>query len=261
MKYYVIGTPFPDWKIHFQANSNITYIDSLDLINHKEKYIIIPICPNDYIRYNPNKLIFYTKFTDIIKLNNKGYFAEFMKIFFPDYIPLTIYYKVNDIIYKSNITKPTMIIKPTIGCAGINTKIIDSDSYLQNINLYHSADNIVISEYIEHDNIYAGHFLIINGILIDKIYFYLENIKNKIYCGRLRNYKVSDKLPCNDDIFLLILNKINYSGFACIDFTIKAGKIYIFEINPRMGGSLVFNLIYFNRFFVKLKNYYSKKIL
>ena len=94
-------------------------------------------------------------------------------------------------------------------------------------------------------------------VIIDKIYFYVNKTINKIYKGRVKNYEVTCGLPCDESIFINIFAKLNYSGFACVDFTIYNGKISIFEINPRIGGSLVFNVIYFNRFFTKLIEYYN----
>ena len=58
---------------------------------------------------------------------------------------------------------------------------------------------------------------------------------------------------CSDDIiFSCIFNDLNYSGFACADFTIHNNKIIIFEINPRPGGSLIHNEKYLNIFLDKL---------
>ena len=54
------------------------------------------------------------------------------------------------------------------------------------------------------------------------------------------------------EIFKDIFKMLNYSGFACVDFTIVNEIPYIFEINPRPGGSLIRNETYFNRFITKL---------
>lgn len=262
MKYYVINVPFIDWTIHFKNNHNITYVDSINSIDFTENCKIIPICPNDFIRHNMIKLLFYTDLYNISILNNKGLFAKFMMENFKDYIPLTIYYNVNNkLIYNSKITSPIMILKSTMGAGGMNVKIIKDSDFPKNIEECKIIKNFVVSEYIKHSILYVAHFLIIKGILIDKIYFYLEIKSDTIYQGRVKNYKVCEQLPYNDNIFTKIFNKLNYSGFACIDFTILNNKIYIFEINPRIGGSLVFNIIYFHRFFFKLVKYYDENNL
>ncbi|MCF6170327.1 MAG: hypothetical protein L3J66_05040 [Bacteroidales bacterium] len=47
------------------------------------------------------------------------------------------------------------------------------------------------------------------------------------------------------DIFTQILSRLNYEGVGCIDYKVKDGKPLIFEINPRVGGSLPLDV---NRF-------------
>jgi predicted ATP-grasp superfamily ATP-dependent carboligase len=39
--------------------------------------------------------------------------------------------------------------------------------------------------------------------------------------------------------FEKIFTKLKYTGFACIDFKMINSKIKIFEINPRLGGTIV----------------------
>lgn len=253
MNLYIVNAPFNDWKIHLYNNLYIKYIENYNEIDKLKKYKIIPICPNDFIRYSTIELLFTNDVIKVNVLNNKGLFADFMMKHFNDYIPKTIYFNINDKqIYDSGLIYNKMIQKPIIGCASHNTRIVKD---------IEKTKNIVVSEYIAHDVIYAGHFLFINNQLIDKIYFYKEIKENCIYKGRLRQYKVCNNLICNDDIFIKIFKKINYSGFACIDFTICDGKIYIFEINPRIGGSLIFNIKYLNQFLynlvLNLKNIYD----
>jgi predicted ATP-grasp superfamily ATP-dependent carboligase len=93
--------------------------------------------------------------------------------------------------------------------------------------------------------------LILNGKIIDKVYFYNTNDdKNLIKKGKITNYQVTEKLlnELDDSIFDMIFDNLKYSGFACIDFTIKNENIIIFEINPRPGGSLIYNKKYFDKF-------------
>jgi len=41
---------------------------------------------------------------------------------------------------------------------------------------------------------------------------------------------------------------LEYNGFACADFIVENGEIIIFEINPRIGGSLIQNREKLNEF-------------
>jgi predicted ATP-grasp superfamily ATP-dependent carboligase len=49
------------------------------------------------------------------------------------------------------------------------------------------------------------------------------------------------------DIFSDLLNAIGFEGLCCIDYKVKNGIPYIFEINPRFGGSLSFYFFSFLR--------------
>jgi predicted ATP-grasp superfamily ATP-dependent carboligase len=244
MKLYIINAPFDNWKFHLYNNFYVKYIENYHDLDKSSDYKIIPICQNDFVRYTSKELLFTNDTTIVNILNNKGLFAKFMMQYFNEYIPKTIYFNVNDKeIYDSKITLQKMIQKPTLGYASQNTKIINEIT---------KNKNIVVSECIIHDVIYVGHFLFVNNTLIDKIYFYKNINKNCIYKGLIRQYKVCNELFCDDGIFIEIFKKLGYSGFSCIDFTICNNKIYIFEINPRIGGSLIFNIKYLNKFLYSL---------
>lgn len=71
-------------------------------------------------------------------------------------------------------------------------------------------------------------------------------------------YQIKQNMQ-NDNIFNKIFKKLDYSGFACANFIINSNKILIFEINPRIGGSLIHNKEYFMKFLNKLYNLYKNK--
>jgi predicted ATP-grasp superfamily ATP-dependent carboligase len=74
----------------------------------------------------------------------------------------------------------------------------------------------------------------------------INNNKNLIKKGGITNYTVLDDI--NYNTFENIFNHLQYTGFASSDFIIKDNKIIIFEINPRLGGSLVHNKLFINKF-------------
>ena len=245
--YCIINSPFPDWKKNLQKNNKITYFDNIiniDISNYK----IIAIAIEDYkLYYNLENNIFNNDLHNIEILNNKSLFGNYMKEKFIEYIPIIYYYNYNDNTY---INKPfeniLLIIKPNIGCAsyGIELGYNIFDKFTQ---------NCIISKYIPHTIYYSGHFLVLNGIIIKKVYFY-ANKPNKqlIIKGMITNYEITDnlndKLNIDDTIFDKIFIDLKYSGFACVDFIISNNNIIIFEINPRPGGSLIHNNEYFNIF-------------
>ena len=136
-----------------------------------------------------------------------------------------------------------MIIRNNYGSGGQHT---------YKINKILKADNILISKYIYHDTNYVGHFLVNKGIIIKKCYFYAEN-NFIIKMGKIVDYNIKYDIDIKyEDIIEQIFLKLEYSGFACIDFTIYDNNIILFEINPRLGGSLVSNTDVFITFIEKL---------
>ena len=114
---------------------------------------------------------------------------------------------------------------------------------LDQIYILYEKENLpnrVISKYIDHTVYYVGHFIVKNGQIIKKIYFRTHNNDPLlIKCGAITDFDILNNLGLyNDDIYSNIFTKLNYSGFACADFTIIDNNIIIFEINSRIGGSL-----------------------
>jgi len=223
MTYCIVNLPFGDWIPHL-LNFDI---QPFEIPGRK----IIPLGYSD----NPNSLFKNSKKTIDI-LNNKILFAKFMMLNFVKNIPKCMYYNFEDI-FISEETVPKMIQKPAFGHSSIGIKIVSEIEPLE---------NIVVSEYIDHEKYYAGHHLVKNGKIIKQIFFErTTDCENFIERSCLRNFNVVD---INDSIFEEIFTSLNYSGFACSNFIIHEEKILFFEINPRLGGSLVHNEKYFSEF-------------
>lgn len=118
-------------------------------------------------------------------------------------------------------------------------------NYIRNVedfSKYKIGDDHVKQEYIHSDNYHVGQYIIKNGIILKK-YFYMVNIdpsKINIAKGKLLEYnKVTLE---NDEIFVELFKYLNYTGFACANFTIVDNVIKIFEINPRIGGTFISNI-------------------
>ena len=251
IKFLVINIPFSDWGEFLEKNNKIVCIEEKDIDKYDNTFKILPLCITDYIKYNNyENNIFKNNLDNINILNNKCKFGKYMLNNFIDNISPIYYYNFDNETYVNNIEfnnikSKKMIIKPDIGCAGLGINIV----YDINNNL----KNCIISKYIEHTEYFVGHFLVLNGIIYDKIYFY-SNYKytDGIKRGQILNYKIKTELNIDDSIFSNIFNNLSYSGFADSDFIINNDKIIIFEINPRPGGSLIYNKEYFNKFLDKL---------
>ena len=95
-------------------------------------------------------------------------------------------------------------------------------------------------EYILGEKEYSFHSVMFNGEICAYycMEFVFEDILHINYKSKLL-YKKRCKIE-NDKVlfFQKLLNHINYQGISCIDFKIRDGKIYVFEVNPRMGFNL-----------------------
>jgi predicted ATP-grasp superfamily ATP-dependent carboligase len=247
MKQFIINyIPFSDWEPILYNNNKIIRCKDED-INKLQNCYILPISIQDYFKYNNHLCnIFRNNLENIDILNNKSKFGKYMMNNFINNIPTVYYYNFDNNVYESNdITMMKMIKKPNIGWGGEGIEIV--------YNINNNLKDTIISKYIEHTEYFVGHFIILNGIILDKIYFssnykYDDNIKR----GPIENYEIMIQLEVDDSIFYKIFSNLSYSGFADTDFTIIDNKIIIFEINPRPGGSLIRNNIYFNKFLDRL---------
>jgi len=238
MKLLIVEIPFPDWKPLLVSNPNLIFEQK----NSENK--IVPLSVRGYIKYNdhPNN-VFRNNLDMVDILENKAKFGKYMLEHFPDSIPTIYHYQFNDQIY-INPSIPNgikMIQKPNVSCGGEGISIV--------YKLNTALKNCIVSKYIEHKEYYAGHFLILNGVICEKIYFcsshqYSDGIKR----GRIINYRAMNTISVDDSLFSSIFKNLSYSGFADCDFTIQDGNIKIFEINPRPGGSLIHNKEYFSTF-------------
>jgi predicted ATP-grasp superfamily ATP-dependent carboligase len=232
---------FNECIIKYGYDIKIYNIDELNEENIKETYKIFTITINIYKQiYNYKNFIFNIE-PNIDLFDNKINFYNFLrnKKYKNLINPKCYYYNDNNKIYKPNkniLTKK--IIKPALSYAGKNMKII------YNIQNYINNKNIIIQKYYEHEYYYTGHFLVKDGTIHKYIYFKSQRNTNKklIVKGSIKNYIYIQEIDSN--LFAIIIDifkSVNYSGFACVDFTIIMNKLLIFEINPRIGGSLLIN--------------------
>lgn len=176
-------------------------------------------------------------------LNNKFLFNKFMidkglKQYIPDEVP-----------YSKNLNLMSQylpfIVKPHIGQAAINTTVFKSMEDLNMYFKYYGSDRFLLQKYINSNKIYICHALCKNGKLIyGKVYETKKYHKYYILNGAIKNYESRE---LNDREFILfskVLELSNYHGLCCIDYDYDCdcnNEIKIFEINPRVGGSLIQN--------------------
>jgi hypothetical protein len=245
-EYYVVGSIFEDWNRYLEQSVDIKFVSTKDRIKNTD-YRILPISADQSIYFKNDPFCLFTNTMDPSIMDNKGMFAKFMMENFINSIPRVYYYSFAKTKYVDpmcNKCPIKMISKPVAGCGGAGIRIVDR---------VEPTDDRVISQYIDHTVYYVGHMLVDRGLMIKKIYYSCQNNNDKfIKIGAVTNYTVleHDQIPADCSIFERIFTKLNYSGFACIDFIIDSGNILIFEINPRIGGSLIKNKKHLDEFFL-----------
>ena len=233
-----------DWKMAINKirKENVVTCDfnKLDQVKKtiEEKNIkyIIPLSKQDYQiikKYDLNIKILHPSDEIHELLDNKNIFTDYMLKKYPEYIP-EVYYLDN---IKLKEIKYPAISKPIYSTNGSDMVIIhNKEDYLKLNN-----NNNNIQKFIEDRYEYGAYILCIDGNIINQKIIRFRYQKYYIKKGNFaRNHeKVTD---LKTDIFEKIVRDLNYSGGMCINFKIdEAGNLYIFEINPRFGGSAFWN--------------------
>lgn len=234
-------------------------------ITRKKPNIIIPLDFKTIMYLNAhtsilsklNITLFCPSTHNISTFNNKRSLYELMtKLNLLTYMPK----EIND------KTVFPIIIKDTNGSGGRGIHIVhNSEEYDSKINSLPPNDYIT-QEFITKDNEHCAQFVVINGKIIDVIYYgmTLDSTKNKdfIRSGSVKNYggkEVNLSIPIFEKIYGDIFMYTNYTGFIDTDFTIIDDSFKIFETNPRMGQSLFTSFENLQRMFSKIFNFLSEK--
>lgn len=212
----------------------LSYIDKNEI-----DYYILPLSKKDYnvannlLKNNKNITFLYPSSENIMILNNKLLFTKYMIENFINLIP-KVYY-LDNVKLQDEINFP-LISKPIFSTNGNNMSIINDNKQLV------KCDNkIIIQKYIEYEYEYGAFFLCIDGKIINHKIIKKSYPPNYIKKNNFKNFiKVLD-FPI--DLIETITLKLNYTGGGNIDFKYdeETKQIFIFEFNPRFGGSAFTN--------------------
>jgi carbamoylphosphate synthase large subunit len=151
-------------------------------------------------------------------------------------------YKLNAYVpelYTSNkdINYP-VIVKPINGYASMGISIVEtSDKILPE---YFDTNKYIVEEYIAHKQEYVSHVVAKEGKIISCFtYCYTYEEEQNIKCINSSSMALIILDPQYVKILTLFLQPCTYSGVCNFNFRLKENNITIFEINPRMGGSLM----------------------
>lgn len=241
-------------------------INFSNIISQNDKNIYVPLSINQQYFYDGS--IIKHKFCGNNKehidiFNQKCLFAQFLiNNELLNLIPKT--YAVNcsnKILHYDNIQFPC-IIKKNISEGGAHVVIVHNQKMLEICEKKYS--DYIIQEFIinEDKTEYTCNFYIDKGEIITSVYYKDNSVRETLFHiqhgGLCNKKKMNDMNKYNND-FEKIFKKLNYTGFACIDFTLIDNKIKIFEINPRLGGTLVTDPIDFEIFLIEILNMFIDK--
>lgn len=247
----LIGTNmfFKIWMVTIEKinKNNIVILDFDDIdkfnttIVQKNIKYILPLSNKDYdlaknnlelLKISSVKIIFPDKKIYEL-LDNKNIFTNFMLEHYPEFQP-DVYYlnnkKLKEIEYPA-------IYKPIFSTNASQMIFLQNNEDLSKLKNYNN-----IQKFIEDEYEYAAFLLIIDGNVIN-----YKIIRNKYPKHNIKkfNFPNNSEVVNNFDISLFqnIFKKLNYSGGACINFKFdpNTNQLYIFEINPRFGGTAFSN--------------------
>ncbi len=126
------------------------------------------------------------------------------------------------------------IVKPKASCGSKYLRKVRSTDELLRGNMGNTPNDLIIQEYIDAEN---EEYTV--GVFSDG-----EEIRTIIFRRKLKNgYTDFVELVSDENIVkdaVLIAKKTHLKGYINIQLRKYQGKNYIFEINPRISGSVVF---------------------
>jgi len=223
----------------WELNHLLWYLDSED---GDLKKIILPLQIYKQKELNDNNIKnMYGNSNDAIDVfDNKKLFALYSKkMELTDFVP-HLYEKYMDE-YNKNYNK--VIVKNPNGAFGDGIQIKTLKEINQQI-----LNDFVVQEYIYSNIEYAGHLVVKKGNIINaKIYEKTVNVKenSEYFLNKSYTYIIPKKVTIDNKHINALQNfllPLKYTGFCCIDFKIKNDKVKVFEINTRLGSTLITNL-------------------
>lgn len=251
----LFGQPqFPDWLSSIQKLENVHVIEFTckkkltDLVKDKEICLIVPTTLKQmkFIIHNgikiDNVFIICPDTYDVIDtLDNKCKFIKFMsENNLGHLIPNVKVMKYNKQILKNDKVNYPVIFKYPVSCGGFGSQVCQNSYELEKVIRIGQRNDYIVQKYIQDQKEYSAHLFVQKGIIKYSIYYVmLHDQEFGIQHGKMKKY---DRIIFDqEDSFVPIFKLLNYTGFACIDFKLKNNKVKIFEINPRLGGTLATN--------------------
>ncbi len=239
-----------DWKVkcsqqHFDRTYyNFVYADFNKILRIKPFDLVLPLFEKDIFILNK----YYTRTKNFLIPSNKLVRFCNDKNAFNNYLIANGFSRFIPAMLHESKGFP-YILKKSIDQWGENSYIIDSPEkelellYLVNDPAYFKQ------EYIAGEDEYTTHFIFDK----DKIAYdftlhfrfpyttYIKGSKSPAF----KTAQINPTETLHTDVFEHILRTIKFRGVGCFNFKISNGLPKIFELNPRVGGSLPLDLVNF----------------
>lgn len=170
----------------------------------------------------------------ITTFHNKASFYQYMINNKLEYLVPTQY-------VMDNIKFPA-IIKPIYGTSSKHVHCLESIDDLNNNDIMQLQQNCqcIIQEFIMSDHFYTAHLLFDKGKLVMGLtYTSNKTYPTQILKGAIKRYTTKAITDYEKEQFEKMMKPSEYCGMCNVDFAYDShDKIKVFEVNPRVGGSL-----------------------
>lgn len=243
MKKRLLISPKKDWISKCKGRIDeekfsVDYIEIEKVKNFNKYDAIIPLYEHDsrYLNQNKNRLK-NQKF--LIPSNELIAICEDKKKFY-DVLGLHGFSHVTPEI--SPLLEPPYILKKKVDEFGKNSFIVKSLDDEQKYEEQLRSSDYFKQNYVFGKKEFTFHFLMVNGkIKYDHSLCFFFNLDTYVRGAQMPAFGNATITSIESEyisLFEELLQKIGYDGVGCINYKLKNGKPLIFEINPRVGGSL-----------------------
>ncbi|HSZ74429.1 MAG TPA: hypothetical protein VK779_06395 [Rhizomicrobium sp.] len=145
-------------------------------------------------------------------------------------------------IYNGHVSYP-FIYKKRQDDWGFNSRIIYSPEEMITFEKAIAREDYFKQEYVSGKTEYVTHILAVDGKVRYALCYEHGFDSDYFIKGKWANYTSWRELETPFmDIFVSILEKLNYTGTCCFNFKIANGIPKIFEMNPRYGWTLTLEI-------------------